>query len=293
MPLSRASWKKALAVHAGGSLLLCFGWATLGIIVAAYLHTYPADGPIRTSYLIWLLVSLPYSVSIYFTVLGCFHAYSYFVEAKNRQTQAATLASQLSEARLQALRMQLNPHFLFNSLNALSVLVREQNTQDAARVLDLLSDVLRRVLKPESKQLVPLSHELEFLKQYLSIEQIRFSDRLRVVWRIDQSVREAMIPTFLLQPIVENAIRHGIAKRADSGLIEIEAALDENSLVLVVRDDGAGAPIGSSSHEGVGLSNTRERLDALYGDSASLILRSGSATGTEVRITLPFLSEPA
>lgn len=289
-PINRSSWKRDVAIHAGGSLLLCFGWATLGIVVAASLHVYPVYASIRTSYLSWLLVSLPYSVFMYFAVLGCVYAYSYFIEARNRETQAATLAGQLSEARLRALRMQLNPHFLFNSLNALSVLVREHNTEDATKVLDLLSEVLRQVLRSDTKQLAPLWREVEFLKRYLSIEEIRFSDRLRVVWRIDDRVHDAMIPTFLLQPVVENAVRHGIARRADSGLIEIEASLEAGRLVLIVRDDGAG-PGGAPIHEGVGLSNTRERLSTLYGEHATVRLQNTVDHKTEVVVKLPFSTE--
>jgi two-component system, LytTR family, sensor kinase len=290
-PLSPNRWKLAVLIHVGGALLLCFGWASLGILLGTLLDIFPAGGPLRESFPRWLLISLPNSVFLYFTELGCIYAVAYFVEARKREAQASRLATQLAEARLGALRMQLNPHFLFNSLNALAVLVREKRTEDASRMLELLSDVLRRALRADEEQLVPLDAELEFLKQYLAIEEVRFSDRLRIQWSIDARTRRAQVPTFILQPIVENAIRHGIAKRADSGLIRVSASIVGDQMLLVVEDDGSGMRNTDENVEGVGLSNTRKRLEALFGNAGRLTISSKVGHGTRVAIYMPYAQE--
>jgi two-component system LytT family sensor kinase len=291
LPLRREGWKRTLAAHLAGSLGLCAGWASLGVLLGHMLDRFPAQGNLPRDYLSWFLTSIPWSVFMYFTVLGCVYAVSYFVEAREREAQASRLAAQLAEARLGALRMQLNPHFLFNSLNALAVLVREQNTAAASRMLEMLGDVLRQVLRADQPHQVPLADELRFLEQYLAIEQVRFSDRLRVRWSIDERARGALVPGFILQPLVENAIRHGVAKRADAGRVEISARVAGDHLELAVRDDGVG--MDAAQTEGVGLSNTRERLRTLYGEDASVALRTPAEGGTEVVLTLPLRVEGA
>jgi signal transduction histidine kinase len=284
-PLRGGQWKRTLAVHSLGALGLCIGWASLGLLLGLLLERYPAQGNFPRDYISWILTSVPWSVFMYFTVLGCVYAFSYFNEAREREAHASRLAAQLAEARLGALRMQLNPHFLFNSLNALSVLVREQNTPAASRMLELLSDVLRQVLRVDQSHEVPLAGELRFLEQYLAIEHVRFSDRLRVHWSIDDRARAALVPGFVMQPIVENAIKHGVARRADAGRIEISARIAGNQLELSVRDDGVG--MSPSQKEGVGLSNTRERLRTLYGDAAKVTITAPPGGGTEVILTIP------
>jgi len=276
----------ALAAHIAGAIAFCVIWSGFGLLLGSVLHRYPALGPLWRAYLNWTLTTTPFSVLMYFGVLGCVYAFSYFVQVQEREAYAARLTAQLAEARLGALRMQLNPHFLFNSLNALSVLVREQNTRSALRMLELLSDVLRQVLAADQPQTVSLTDELKFLEHYFAIEQVRFSDRLRVHWNIDDRARVAHVPSFLLQPLVENAIKHGIAKRADAGRIEISARLLGDRLELSVRDDGIG--LKPSYAEGVGLSNTRERLRTLYGDDANLTMAPTAEGGTEAILQIPF-----
>jgi two-component system, LytTR family, sensor kinase len=287
-PLRRGAWRKAMAVHVAGALTLCLGWASLGILLGVVLQRFPAQGDLPRDLLSWVLRSVPWSVFMYFTVLGCVYAFAYFLEAREREAQAARLAAQLAEARLGALRMQLHPHFLFNSLNAVTVLVREQNTQAASRMLELLSDVLRQALRADQPQEITISEELQFIERYLAIEQVRFSDRLRVEWSIDDHARSALVPGFVLQPIVENAIKHGIAKRADAGRLEIAARIVGGHLELSIRDDGVGMP--PAQVEGVGLSNTRERLRTMYGNDASLTIEARAGGGTEVVLVLPFRS---
>jgi LytS/YehU family sensor histidine kinase len=186
--------------------------------------------------------------------------------------------------------MQFNPHFLFNSLNAITVLVRDQNTAAASRMLELLSDVLREVMRTDASHEAPLSAEVEFLERYLAIEQVRFSDRLRPRIEIDAGISRASVPRFLLQPLVENALRHGIARRADSGLLEVGARREGSQLVLTVRDDGPGMPAatGPRSVGGVGLANTRARLAALYGEHATLEVANAEGGGAIATVRLPY-----
>jgi two-component system LytT family sensor kinase len=285
-PLRRDDWPRTLAVHLAGALALCVGWASLGVLLATVLDRYPAEGEFPRNYISWMLTTVPWSVFMYFTVLGCVYAFTYFIEARQREAHASRLATQLAEARLGALRMQLNPHFLFNSLNALSVLVREPNTPAASRMLELLSDVLRQVLRTDQPHEVPLDDEVRFLEQYLAIEQVRFSDRLRVQWDIEDRARAALVPGFVMQPIVENAIKHGVARRAEAGRLAISARIVETTLELTVSDDGVGMP--ATQRDGVGLSNTRERLRTLYGAAATLTITAPAAGGTVVTLRLPF-----
>jgi hypothetical protein len=284
-PLARSGWKRALAAHGLGALVLCAGWATLGVLLGLWLDHWVAEGPLGRAYLNWLLTSVPWSVFLYFTVLGCVYAFSFHHEAREREVQAALLDAQLSEARLGALRSQLHPHFLFNSLNTVAVLVREGNVRAASRMLDLIGDLLRRLIRPDRPHEVPLADELRFIEEYLEIELMRFPDRLRVDWSIDADARDGRVPDMLLQPLVENAIRHGVARREGATRLEIAARVEAGTLRLDVADEGA--PTEPIAGEGLGLANTRERLRTLYGASASLTLRTLPDGGTRVTVELP------
>lgn len=233
----------------------------------------------------WTLLTLPFAMLSYVLMLGCVYAFIYYREAREREFQQQRLAAQLAEARLNALRAQLNPHFLFNSLNAITVLVRDEKTQDASRMLELLSDVLRQVLQTRTTAEITLSEELAFVEKYLAIEQVRFSDRLSVLWSIDPKTVDFLVPEFILQPLVENAIRHGLAKRTEGGIIEITAEELNGELIVSVIDNGSGyRQLGG---EGVGLANTRERLATIYGDAAELVVKSGDTEGTIGQVRLP------
>jgi two-component sensor histidine kinase len=285
-PLRRDRIGRIIGAHVAGALVLCVGWATLGIALGLVLKSYPADGPLPQAYVSWVLTSLPWSVFMYFAVLGCVYAFTYFVEAREREAQQARLAAQLADAKLGALRMQLNPHFLFNSLNAIAVLVRDQNTRDASRMLELLGGVLRQVLHGENRQEIPLDDELRFIEQYLAIEQVRFSDRLQVRWSIDPSVRDALVPEFILQPLVENAVRHGVAKRSDAGTIEVAARVEGGDIVLSVQDDGPGYRA-QNGDAGVGLANTRARLETLFAGAGQLQIAQATTGGTIATVRFP------
>ena len=289
-PLRRDGLGRRISLHIACALAMCVAWATLGQFLRLAIF-HPAGGFTVTTFWRelegWIFTTLPFGTGVYFALLGIEHALAYMVQARERETLAVRLTAQLAEARLGALRMQLNPHFLFNSLNAITVLVRDQNTAAASRMLELLSDVLRRVLRAEGSPEAPLSAELDFLEHYLAIEQVRFSDRLQTRIEVDAAIRRAAVPQFILQPLVENAIRHGISRRTDAGLLEITAHRDGDTLVLTVRDNGPGLRP-TAPPRGVGLANTRGRLAALYGDRASLEVANAAGGGALVTIRLPY-----
>jgi two-component system LytT family sensor kinase len=280
-------WRN-LGIHLSGALLLCVGWATMGIGLRALLGTLPTDTPLLRHYMSWLLTSLPWSVFVYFTVLGCVFAFAYFLEAKDREAVAARLSAQVAEARLGALRMQLHPHFLFNSLNAVAVLVRDGRNADATNVVEQLSEMLREVLGDEDSQEVTLAHELSFVRRYLGIEQMRFSDRLDVRWRIAPEAEDALVPSFLLQPLVENALRHGVAATSARSTIEIDADVRGDELRLGVSNDAPAAETrAGTAGRGVGLPNTRERLATLFGNRAGFTLTE-SAGRVRAEVRMPY-----
>ncbi len=227
-------------------------------------------------------------VGIYWIILLAHHGWRYYRRYRERELRAAELEGQLSRARLDVLRMQLNPHFLFNTLNTIAALIHEQ--PDAAdRTLTRLGELLRQSLDQSTPYEVPLRQELAFLERYLDIERARFGDRLTVDFDVPESVREALVPSLILQPIVENAIRHGIEPRAQAGHIVIQAERQDAQLNLTIADNGSGIETNAPSltSEGIGLSNTRSRLRQLYGESQNLRLTNLSTGGLEVRITLP------
>ncbi len=212
---------------------------------------------------------------------------------RERETARLALATsqletRLAEARLDALKMQLHPHFLFNTLNSISVLMRAGDVPNANKMLVRLSELLRGALKSEGAQEVSLRDELEFLRGYLEIEQIRFEDRLTVDFEVEKETLDASIPNLILQPLVENAIRHGIAPLAEKGKILIASRRANGFLELSVSDNGAGLRGSSKESNGIGLKNTRERLEKLYGARQKFEIAAGASGGLEVKIKIPF-----
>ena len=226
---------------------------------------------------------------IYLILVGLTHAYEYYSRYRERELAASQLQTKLAQAELDILKMQLHPHFLFNTLNTISVLMNK-DVKAANRMLGNLSDLLRAALKNAHTHEVPLRHELEFLKCYLEIEQTRFSDRLRVSMCIDPATLDACVPGLILQPLVENAIRYGIAPRTDAGRVEIFADRMNETVQLKICDDGPGlrrgVRIDSASH--IGLSNTRARLVELYGPNHRFELNNSPSGGAVATITIPF-----
>jgi two-component system LytT family sensor kinase len=207
-------------------------------------------------------------------------------EALQLQVRSTELAGQLTAAHLSALKMQLQPHYLYNTLGAIMVLVQQRRTPEAEAMLDRLSDLLRLSLEDVDTQEVPLWRELEFLRLYLSIEQVRFQDRLRVHITADDSVLDALVPHMVLQPIVENAVRHGLGQSEDAVTVEVAARRVSQHLVLTVADDGPGSASPQFDGAGIGLSNTRSRLSRLYGAGATLAAENREPHGARITITL-------
>jgi LytS/YehU family sensor histidine kinase len=200
----------------------------------------------------------------------------------------ARLSEQLAGARFAALQAQVNPHFLFNTLNTIAVLVRDDDRQGAVRIVEHLSELLRRTLSRHQANQVSLGEELELVRQYVAIEQARFSDRLRPEFRVPDEVLAAVVPSFALQHLVENAIRHGIAREPDAGSLIISAARVEDVLEIVVSDDGVGIDPDAPIPKGHGIDNTRERLRALYGERASLVIVRRAEGGTIATLRVPY-----
>ena len=286
-PLARPRLARHAAMHLGVSLLFCVLWAALGTVLRVFLDPSALQGGAALHFASWLFITLPFGVAVYLAVVGIEHAVRYFAEARERETQVARLSEQLTGARLAALQAQLNPHFLFNSLNTIAVLVRDGSTVAATRVIDQLSEVLRRTLSDTGTNEVSLGDELELVTQYLAVEQARFSDRLRPVIDADPSLLAAAVPRFAIQHLVENAVRHGIARRSDAGRIVVSARRDGEILEVSVTDDGPGISQ-AAWPPGHGLANTRERLHTLYGARASLAVSPAPTGGTIARFRIPY-----
>jgi two-component system LytT family sensor kinase len=202
------------------------------------------------------------------------------------QAVSARTAELLAQTQLATLRLQLEPHFVFNSLNAVTGLIREQRSSDAITVITALGDLLRRVTDQSDNHYVALEDEVAFLRKYLDIQQMRFGERLHYAIAIPEALMKARVPDFILQGLVENAIKHGIAKRAKGGTVRVEALLADARLTLTVYNDGP--PLPAQVHDGVGLSNTRQRLAVLYGAKQTFALANQNDTGVLATITLPY-----
>ena len=285
----RSRWGLWGIVHLGAGVGI--GVVHLFLASVGYYLIRPFPGDEQSSF--WslflgvCLFFLIFDLLIYWGVLGVGYAVDYYRRFKEEEVHTSQLETQLAQAQLQALKMQLHPHFLFNTLNAVSTLVRTEKNEAATDMIAGLSDLLRLTLESSGAQEVTLKQELEFLERYLGIEQIRFGDRLRVRLDIEPATLHARVPNLLLQPLVENAIRHGIAPRAEAGLVEIRAARDAGLLRLHVRDDGPGLPDGDGLHNGVGLSNTIARLERLYGPDQRVTFTNADG-GALVTLELPF-----
>ena len=226
---------------------------------------------------------------IYWAIIAIVHAADYYAAERERELRASRAETRLAETRLQLLRMQIHPHFLFNTLNTIAELVHE-NAAAAERMIGGLSQLLRETLDAGTIDRVPLSRELELLDRYIDIQRMRFGDRLDVRIRIDPAARRALVPIFILQPLVENAIRHGLAARLHAGRIDISAHRDGNQLTIAVEDDGIGLTAGEL-RPGVGLGNTRARLVELYGSDHRFDVANADGPGTVVRVSIPWRTD--
>ena len=292
-PLEKGRLAPSLMIHIPASLVIA--WVSLALAVSALFIFVIAPGDEHFQW--WpvmrrnVAMSYHWWVLVYWAILGAYQGFDYHRRFREREKRAVQLEAQLVQAQLQALKMQLHPHFLFNTLNSISALLHH-DPELADRMIARLGDFLRLTLDNSGGQEVTLQKELEFLKCYLEIERVRFQDRLTVSYDVAPETLDAMVPNLAWQPIVENAIRHAIAPRAGRGHIEIRAQRTGKTLQLQVKDDGPGLPpnqnSNGSSSRGVGLANTRERLRQLYGNNHHFELVNGSDRGLVVTLEIPF-----
>lgn len=295
-PVERGAYLPGVAVHLLAGALVSLLHLGIYIFVRQWLLGDPSRPffPLETFQKI-LVGEFHANLLHYWSVVALSHAYEYYRRYRERERRAAQLEleasrleTQLARAQLDALRMQLHPHFLFNTLNTISVLMKE-DTAVADRMLLRLSELLRLTLKKTGSHEVSLRQELEFLNSYLEIEQTRFQDRLKVEMKIDPDTLDAQVPNLILQPLVENAIRYAVAPRATRSTVEICATRSNGHVELQVRDDGPGfVEANKTAAHGVGLRNTRERLEKLYGAAQRFNLSTAAGGGLQVTITIPF-----
>jgi two-component system, LytTR family, sensor kinase len=238
----------------------------------------------------WAIMFFP-NMLIYWLILSIGLVFSYYGRYQNEMLKASKLDAQLSNARLQTLKMQLHPHFLFNTLHSITALVLKNENRDAVKMINRLSELLRLTLDNMETQVLTLADEIEFTRRYLEIERIRFHDRLAVEWEIDPQALEAEVPNLILQPLVENAMRHGVESNSGTSRIQIAAQLKNGQVLMEVRDDGTDLKKISGQHDaaGLGLKNTRARLAELYGEDYTFSLGRGENEWTIAQIVIPFL----
>src|SRR5882672_7930082 len=246
------AWTRSLPTHLIASVLFSLAYMVLRALVGQW-QSHAAFADVFKPLLV---KTWHFNLLIYWVIVADSHAFDYYRRYRERELRALELEKRLAQAKLQALQMQLNPHFLFNTLHAISSLMH-RDVEVADRMITRLSDLLRYALESTDAQEVPLRQELDFLRRYLEIEQTRFGDRLAVRLEIAPETLDALVPNLLLQPLVENAIRHGIEPRAKPGRIELRARCENGQLKLEVRDNGVGLSPDRKLEEGVGLSNTR------------------------------------
>jgi hypothetical protein len=278
-------WRIVLHIPLG------MAWTAAAILLR--LVTRPLRGaPWPEDVAVFFLERVGPDLTIYIAIacVSLVRAYASQMNARVRQAQdlAMSLERRLGEARLQNLRAQLQPHFLFNALNTISALT-ESDPPLARRLMAQLGGLLRASLAHTARPLVTLAEELTFLDDYLTIESARFGDRIAVHVDVEEDTTDMLVPSFLLQPLVENALRHGVGPRLTGGRIDVSAARNGSGLILRVRDDGVGLrpDWDLDAHAGVGLSNLRSRLEHLYGSGSRLDIAPIAAGGVEVRVTIP------
>ena len=281
-PFERQAWRRALLAHLLAGTTISAVWAAYHIVLDSAFNGHLANvTPARLPRLIF--VNLDKELLVYAIIVVISHAVDYYQRYREGELRA-------SQAQLQALKMQLHPHFLFNALHSISALVHT-NPDAADKMIARLGDFLRLTLDSAADQEVPLRQEIEFLNCYLEIERIRFQDRLTTRLEVDPSVLNCRVPYLILQPIVENAVRHGVAPRSAPGHVEVRASRAGTSLRLEVRDNGRGLPEGApaarAAQGGVGLANTRARLQQLYGGAYRFDISNAPAGGAVVTLEIP------
>ena len=287
----RNTWKRAAAMHVGGVIVFTLAHAALHVTCRVLIMKAFAGRDVSW----WMyfqelfFLNFDWEMMTYWAVVGLSHALDFHRESQERELTAAQLSTRLAEGNLQALQRQLHPHFLFNTLNTISALMH-RDTEAADAMLERLGDLLRLTLDRVGTQHVSLKDELDFLRKYLEIEKTRFGERLQVHIEVDLATLDAAVPNLVLQPLVENALRHGIGPKIGGGRVDIIARRDGQDLWLEVRDNGVGLT-SDAFHKGVGLTNTRSRLEHLYGDRYRFECHTPPGGGLLVTVVIPFSAE--
>lgn len=286
-PEAGVSWRVGL-MHLGVALVCSLTFVVLRALVGQ-VHGWVIDEPVTFLEVFrpLLVKTFPFNLLIYGVIVSVSHAIDYYRKYHERTVQTLELEKHLTEARLQSLLRQLKPHFLFNSLNGIASLMYT-DVAAADKMLVRLSELLRLSMAHSGAPVAALRDEIAFLEKYLEIERIRFRDRLEVTMQVDPSTLDAAVPSLVLQPIVENAIRHGIEPHTRTGRIEVRTARVGDELVLTVSDNGAGIPAGGFTREGIGTANTRARLAELYGEHHRFAFSNRPDGGLVVTIAIPF-----
>jgi two-component system LytT family sensor kinase len=291
-PPERGSRWVTAGVHLGAAILFSMAYVLVRTSVGE-VDGWIAGEPASFAEIFHPLLvrTIPFSLLVYGVILSVSHALDYYRKYHERTVQTLELEKHLTEARLQALLHQLKPHFLFNTLNGIASLMHT-DVEAADRMLVRLSELLRITMSHTGAPQTTLREEVAFLERYLDIEKIRFRNRLEVVIAVDADAIDAQVPSLILQPMVENAMHHGVEPHARMGLIELRGSRQDGNLVLTVSDNGAGIREGAPKREGIGVANTRARLVELYGSRQKFELVNRPEGGLCVRITIPFtLSE--
>ncbi len=265
------------------AIVLCFGHA-----VIAYLLSSKTGGMNASNFYNSFYYNIDKMIIVYCVLVVLQQALTYYEDIQEKEIKASQLETQLAQAQMQALKMQLQPHFLFNTLNAIVTLVHK-NPDQAEEMIVRLSNFLRLTLMSSGKQIVALKEELSFVKAYLEIEEVRFEGKLQYIEHVPAEFYDAHVPMLLLQPLIENAIKHGISKYAAATVLEVHAHSKDDFLIIIVKNNGESLDSARESiqEKGIGLANTRARLEALYGNNASLEAVPNSPNGFIVTVTLP------
>ena len=288
-PLTRDRWQRHVLVHLGAALVLAFVAQVLVVLgFWAMRGSFAGLAPLVRAGALWTTLRLHIALLIYMAILAATQGVLHYRAARERELRLARVESQLARAHLQALTAQIRPHFLFNTLHTIGQMWRSGRGDEADAVLDHLGALFHKVQHSTSRTEVSLAEELELAREYLAIEEARFRDRLRATIHAPPETLACLVPPLILQPLVENAVRHGISALSSAGEVEVRATLDDGLLSLSVRDDGPGlgAP-SAAAGSGTGLRNTRERLIQLYGEDARLHVESPPGGGTLVRVAIP------
>jgi LytS/YehU family sensor histidine kinase len=291
-PIEKRVWVRRISLHVLFSL--CFGVVRSGLEAVVFSHLSAGWGPgfewaqsVSNAFKVLMIFAFHQAVIAYWFILVIHTAIRYHEKSLRLELNASELRAQVTQAQLGALKLQLQPHFLFNTLNAIMGMVRGGEVKLAERALSRFSDLLRAVLDDIDTQEVTLERELTYVRLYLSIEQMRFADRLSVRIEADPDLLDAAVPHMALQPVVENAVRHGIGCRVGGGSIDVRVTRVDSRLHITVQDQGTGPRAHSPAGRGLGLSNLRARLKQLHGENGELRIEC-SENGAEVEVIVPY-----